>query len=85
MTQMQMMAQQLTNQEQMNNTSNLQISNQSKPNLEVNFRISSSDYPILIQCYPDEKVSDIIKRYRMRVGDFDKAKKFKRKRKFASV
>ena len=60
----------------MNNTSNLQISNQSKSYLEVNFRISSSDYPIVIQCYPDEKVSDIIERCRYRICDFDKTKKF---------
>ena len=73
---MQMMAQQLANQEQMNNTLNLQISNQSKPILNVNFRISSSDYQIVIQCYPDEKVSDIIERYRYRICDFDKTKKF---------
>ena len=77
--QQQMMAQ-LQLQQQMlsgirNNDNNAQL------NIEicVIFRVSINgqpNVPIMIQCTPNEKVSDIIEKYRNKANDYDDSKKF---------
>ena len=72
------------NQMQQNQMSNQQynISNFKSPEgqLTVFFRKNEDDEqtspPIAILCKPDEKVSDLIKRYREKTGDFDETEKF---------
>ena len=48
--------------------------------LSVIFRTSSEvgepSPPITVQCMPDEKVSDMIKKYRNKANDYDKTKQF---------
>ncbi len=53
-------------------------SSQQQRGLNVNFRKSRADGqenpPILVQCMPDDKVSDVIKKYRKKAGDHDSTK-----------
>ena len=46
--------------------------------ININFRINGEGKSgeIVIQCKPDEKVSDVIQRYRTKSGDNDTTKKF---------
>ena len=37
---------------------------------------SSDEPPVMVQCMPDEKVSEIIEKYRIKSGDHDLSKKF---------
>ena len=58
-----------------NNGNNAQL------NIEicVIFRVSINgqpNVPIMIQCTPNEKVSDIIEKYRNKANDYDDSKKF---------
>ena len=65
-----------------NNPSSNPSSSQNGPGISVVFRVSGAGQntqnsaPIIVQCMPDEKVSDIIKRYRIKSGDDDPSKKF---------
>ena len=67
--------------QQMENILN-NIGNNTLPNIliNVNFRVSgSASQPIslvTVQCNPEEKVSDIIKKYRNKANDYDDSKKF---------
>ncbi len=63
------------------NTSNISSQNASSGgNLNVFFRQGGSNTnnqpPIMIQCRPDDKVSDIIEKYRTKSMDNDISKKF---------
>ena len=76
-----MMNQQQMMQANMNN--NTQVSNQNMGNadqLNVFFRQGGSNAnnqaPIMIQCRPEDKVSEIIERYRNKANDRDLSKKF---------
>ena len=80
--QQQMMAQQQEEMmQQMENMLN-NIGNNTQLNIliNVNFRVSgSASQPIslvTIQCNPEEKVSDIIEKYRNKANDYDDSKKF---------
>ena len=63
---------------------NMQMKNiEDKPNfcfpgLMIIFRASDANQkqPIMVQCMPDEKVSEIIEKYRHKSGDYDLSKKF---------
>ena len=67
--------------QQMENILN-NIGNNTLPNIliNVNFRVSgSASQPISlvnVQCNPEEKVSDIIEKYRNKANDYDDSKKF---------
>ena len=55
-------------------------SSSNQAGLNVVFRVGGQGGqgrpPIMIQCMPNEKVSDLIQRYRTKSGDNDKSKKF---------
>ena len=61
-----------------NNQNNSQNENSGK--MTVIFRVSGnageSQAPLMIQCLPNEKVSQLIQRYRTKSGDEDESKKF---------
>ena len=66
-----------------NNPQNNQNENKTSENIEsqeviVIFRSSGAggNAPIMVQCNPDEKVKDIIERYRTKASDKDQFKKF---------
>ena len=46
-----------------------------KQAIGITFR-RNNDAPITVQCYPDDKVSDVIKKYRNMADDRDMTKKF---------
>ena len=44
---------------------------------KVIFRVSGqNEWPVMVQCMPDERVSEIIEKYRNKSGDYDLSKKF---------
>ena len=49
-------------------------SSQQQRGLSVIFRDSGADGPVMVQCMPDDKVSDVIKKYRNKAGDHDYTK-----------
>ena len=55
-------------------------SNNSSSGINVVFRVSGPGGqgrpPLSIQCMPDEKVKEVIQRYRIKSGDNDQTKKF---------
>ena len=57
-----------------------QSQQQSQPGINVYFRVTGEagqeTASIMIQCMPDEKISDIIERYRAKSGDNSPTKKF---------
>ena len=63
-----------------NNASESSPASSSQGGLNVIFRVSGQGGqgvpPVMIQCMPNEKVSDLIQRYRTKSGDNDKSKKF---------
>ena len=62
------------------NQGNFQNNNAQNQNdyggINVHFRIEGKKDEIVIQCLPDEKVSELIIRYRNKTGDDDMTKKF---------
>ena len=62
------------------NQGNFQNNNAQNQNdyggINVHFRIEGRKDEIVIQCLPDERVSELIKRYRTKTGDDDITKKF---------
>ena len=62
------------------NQGNFQNNNAQNQNdyggINVHFRIEGRKDEIVIQCLPDERVSELIKRYRTKTGDNDITKKF---------
>ena len=53
------------------------IFNEMEVGISVIFRYSSTNMPpILIQCFPNEKVSDVIKKFRLKSGNYSKSLKF---------
>ena len=65
-----------------NNSVSSNNSSQNTQGISVIFRVSGAGQntqnaaPIMVQCMPDEKVSDVIKKYRTKSGDNDTTKKF---------
>ena len=61
-------------------TSQASISQNNSQGINVIFRASGAQAnnqpPVMVQCMPDDKVSDIIKRYQNKSGDRDDSKKF---------
>ena len=57
-------------------------SSQNNQGISVIFRVSGTGQntqnsePIMVQCLPNEKVSEVIKKYRSKSGDNDPSKKF---------
>ena len=69
------------NQNQNNSSVSSVDTSQSNPQgINVIFRVSGAQQnnqpPVMVQCMPNEKVSDIIKKYRSKSGDTDETKKF---------
>ena len=67
------------NQNQSQQNQNSSNSGNNPGGISVFFRKSGtgqSDPPIMIQCMPNEKVSELINRYRTKSGDHDPTKKF---------
>ena len=62
------------------NQGNFQNNNDQSQNnnggINVHFRIEGNRDEIVIQCLPDERVSELIKKYRAKSGDDDTTKKF---------
>ena len=60
--------------------SNISNNNQEGEKMNIVFRVSGkrgqNKAPKMIQCLPDEKVSEVVQRYRDQTGDYDKSKKF---------
>ena len=72
-----MMAQQLAmRQAQINNMLNSIGNDNNQKIIFVTFRASDIIAPVTVQCNPEEKVSDIIEKYRNKVNDYDDSKKF---------
>ena len=65
-----------------NNSTNNSSSQNSGKGISVIFRISGANQnaqngaPIMVQCMPDEKVSEVIKKYQTKANDNDPSKKF---------
>ena len=62
-----------------NNNTDQNNSSHANPNngfININFRAGAAGNGIEIQCTLDEKVSDVIQRYRSKTGDRDTTKKF---------
>ena len=79
----QMLAQQQNNNFNQGNTGNQNPnpsnSGSSSGGINVFFRkngTGENDPPLMIQCMPNEKVSELIKRYRTKSGDHEPTKKF---------
>ena len=72
-----MMAQQLAmRQAQINNMLNSIGNDNNQKIIFVTFRASDIIAPVTVQCNHEEKVSDIIEKYRNKVNDYDDSKKF---------
>ena len=66
-----------------NNSGSTNNSSSNSEGISVIFRVSGSggqntqnSAPIMVQCMPNEKVSEVIKKYRTKSGDNDTTKKF---------
>jgi hypothetical protein len=53
---------------------NPDASSQQERGLCVIFRDSGADGPVMVECMPDDKVSDVIEKYRNKAGDHDYTK-----------
>ena len=71
-----MAQQQAMRQAQINNMLNSIGNDNNQKIIFVTFRASDIIAPVTVQCNPEEKVSDIIEKYRNKVNDYDDSKKF---------
>ena len=71
-----MTQQQAMRQAQINNMLNSIGNDNNQKIIYVIFRASDIIAPVTVQCNPEEKVSDIIEKYRNKVNDYDDSKKF---------
>jgi len=71
-----MAQQQAMRQAQINNMLNSIGNDNNQKIIFVIFRASDIIAPVTVQCNPEEKVSDIIEKYRNKANDYDDSKKF---------